>query len=74
MIKHELEAPFFSKDEEVQGPTIGGVCFGTQKGLYLNITGQKVKEWTVKATVPFNRRNEAGYPLEEKRKIVANYN
>jgi len=45
--KHALEAPFFSKDAEVQYPTTGGVCSGTQKWLYLNITGWNVKHWTL---------------------------
>jgi len=74
MADHALEAPFFSKDEGVQDPTTSGVWFGTQKGLYLNITGWKVKQWTVNGTVLFNRRTEAGYPQEEKRMIVENYN
>jgi hypothetical protein len=40
--KHALETPFFSKEEEdVPGPTIGGVRFGTHKGLYLNVTGER---------------------------------
>jgi len=31
MAKHALEAPFFSKDEEVQDPTTGGYFLGLRR-------------------------------------------